>query len=140
MPNMGTKITTIIGFIILGVAMSLTVNFMLELTYLNIGHKNVNEIPTFYFLVISWLLLPYLVMGVNLGIHAKRNPKMVGLDCLFIILLSAAGLYLLISNIYYSKDAQAPIAMIFFPIYQLAGFLILNVLVSRKRRNIRGDN
>ncbi|MHB8883397.1 MAG: hypothetical protein ACYC69_18055 [Thermodesulfovibrionales bacterium] len=118
--------------------MLLTVNFMLELTYLNIGHKNVNEIPTFYFVVISWLLLPYLVMGVILGIHAKRIPRMVGLDCLFIILISAAGLYLLISNIYFSKDAQSPIAILFFPIYQLAGFLILNAVSSGKRRNISG--
>lgn len=127
------------GYLIMGVAFVATLLLKASKANYDAAWKRfglaVIVIETFISL---WFILPYIVMGINLRNHARTRPERVGYDYGVLFFVSAAGLYLFVSNIYYSKDAQAPIAMLLFPIYQLAGFLILNALGSGKRRNTSG--
>ncbi|MHB8883399.1 MAG: hypothetical protein ACYC69_18065 [Thermodesulfovibrionales bacterium] len=136
---MNNKRHVMSGYLIMGVAFMVTLGVQASKANYDAAWKRFGIAVIVIEIITSlWLLLPYIAMGINLRNHAKTRPERVGYDYVVLFLVSAAGLYLYISNLYYSKDAQAPIAMLFFPLYQLAGFLILNAFGSGKRRNISG--
>jgi len=75
-------------------------------------------------IISGWLMLPYIVLVLFLRFIAKNRPVIMATVIVSAIVVTS-GLVFLIDIIYLHPDAQGGIAVMFTPIYQGAGMVVL---------------
>jgi len=125
---MHNKTATIIGHFLSGAASVITLYLLIHSSS---GYRGISDFVITAFLFV-WILSPYLAMSYVLYRHSRLSQARVFVDCVIIILLSIAGPYMIVNALFYSKDPQAPIAILFVPVFQLiiVGLLLIYYAVK----------
>lgn len=80
--------------------------------------------PSVAVLIGSWLLLPYVLLALALRFMAK-TPAALRMYTAMTVATTLGGLLFLTYVIYLRPDPQGGIAVMFTPLYQLAGIVAL---------------
>jgi hypothetical protein len=104
-----------IGYAVLAIAALTSVFFVNAL-------KPTNLIAAMFFS--AWLLLPYAALAFVLGFLARERASEIAYATVT-LLVAASGLLFLADVIFLHPDPQAPIAVLFAPIYQAIGIIVL---------------
>ena len=104
-----------LGYTILAIAASLS------LVFVNVLKPN-SVLATAF--ISAWLLLPYAVLALALIFLAKERASVVA-HVMVTALVAGGGLLFLTDVIFLHPDPQGGIAVLFAPLYQAAGIVVL---------------